>query len=164
MRIINWRFAEGVGTKHNTWQGRSVIKAAERMRRYWMVDFRQHPRAALTFRTRRGGATMAQSGNTIWVNADFKWGTSAAGIEQMTLTTIHEIGHWLMLDNKPIHAEPGNVMSEVIGDPYLNWTKTDMRWFGGLKWRSNLRPWQEPRHWYPKAMMGEELGEVSCFG
>jgi len=173
MRTITWQFRNGRHTRHNTWQGSTVAIAAARMARYWNVQLSQRPgKGVLVFETRNAGpkgAAMAQSGNRIWVNADFRWGTSETARQQMAFTVMHEIGHWLMMDNRPIHtATPGNVMSAVVGDPYLNFTQADMRWFGRLQWKSSLRPWNEPDFFRPKKttalMTAESFDPISLCG
>lgn len=159
--IVKWKFVNGRNTSHNTWQGRSVFRASERLARYWDIELVQDVPPALIFQTRSNGAkgsAMAHDGNRIWVNADFRWGKSPAAIEQMTLCTLHEIGHWLAKGGG--HAPAGNVMATVVGDPYVNWTRADMAWFGELPWKSTRRPWHEPRFWYPPAKaVGAPLDE-----
>lgn len=53
----------------------------------------------------------------------------------------------LKIELKSRKVGPGHVMSEVLGDPYINFTQQDMRWFGRLPWKSSLRPWDEPNFW-----------------
>ena len=173
MLTITWQFKNGKNTRHNTWQGKTVDIAAARMARYWNVQLSQRPgKGLLVFETRNAGpngAAMAQSGNRILINADFRWGSSETARQQMAFTVMHEIGHWLVQDNGRFgHAAPGNVMAAVVGDPFINWTQADMRWFGRLTWKSSLRPWNAPDFFRPKKttalMMSESFDPISICG
>jgi hypothetical protein len=161
-RVIRWRFTKEAGTNGSSFKADAITQVMiPRFLRYWDVDFQQLTTMAgtphVTFRlTTRTVSTMWTNGPVIHINAKFKWGTSLAAREQMGLCLCHEVGHWLSPSN-PIHAASvGNVMFAQVGDPYLNWTLVDMKWFGMLPWRSTLRPWHEKTHWYPlpKVAMG----------
>lgn len=155
MRKITWLFAKERNTDHATFQAKSIFRAFERLQRYWAVDFQQVTRnAQLTFvlTASKKPNPAWQQGRSIFLSANYKW----INHEQAVLAVVHEIGHWLVNGGGHVKS-PGFVMSEVIGDPFINFMQADMRWFSGLPWSSKLRPWDEPNYFRPRAPLTTEL-------
>lgn len=141
MRVVNWYFAHERNTSHSSWSVTSIKPAFDKIKRYWNIDFNQvliNPslEIILTNSSRGKNVPMWQNGKRIFASAGYNW----INKDQMVLALVHEFGHWLVNGGGHI-KQPGHVMSEVLGDPYINFSKEDMRWFGGLQWKSNVRPW-----------------------
>ncbi len=145
MRTITWNFVseKNAEKQGGNWSVKSIYPAFGKIKRYWNVNFQQEMRnkkpqlqIIFTNTTRHHSVPMWQSGKNIYVSAKYVW----VNPDQMILALVHEIGHWLVNGGGHI-KQSGHVMSEVLGDPYINFTQQDLRWFGGLPWKSNLRPW-----------------------
>ena len=148
MLKINWLFAKERNTEQATFQAKSIFNAFYRIQRYWSVDFQQVSSGSqLSFILTNGKKQNPawQRGKSIYLSANYKW----INHEQATLAVVHEIGHWLVNGGGHIKS-PGFIMSEVIGDPYINFTEQDLKWFGKLPWASKIRPWDEPNYFRPK--------------
>jgi hypothetical protein len=157
MRTINWNFAHEKNTSHATWSVLSIKPAFEKIQRYWNVEFIQVSKNArlqiiLTNSSRGKNVPMWQNGRRIFASAAYKW----VNPDQMVLALVHEIGHWLVNGGGHI-KQPGHVMSEVLGDPYVNFSKEDMRWFGRLPWKSKTRPWDAEEINFFRPMRGQTL-------
>lgn len=149
MTVIPWNLQIQSGARSATWSSRTIFRAIEKIARYWAVSMPQVSRGAVMpiILVPSGKYAMWTASKRICVNASFRWGTSAAGLEQQALALAHEMGHWIGGSG---HApSPGSVMYYMVSDPYTNFTTEDMRWFGRLPWRSSARPWNEPNYWRP---------------
>jgi hypothetical protein len=160
MRKITWLFAKERNTDHSSFQARSIFKAFARIQRYWSVDFQQvNSRANLSIilSANKRPYPAWQQGKSIYFSANYKW----INHEQAVLAFIHEFGHWLINGGGHIKNQ-GFVMSEIIGDPYINFGKEDMRWFNSLPWSSKLRPWDEPNYFRPLASQLKNPDNINC--
>jgi hypothetical protein len=148
MRTIIWNFAfeKNTDKQGGNWSVKSIHPAFGKITRYWNVNFQQ------VHASRGASVPMWQSGKNIYASAKYKW----VNPDQMILALVHEIGHWLVNGGGHI-KQPGHVMSEVLGDPYINFSKDDMRWFGGLPWKSNVRPWDAEELNFFRPMRGQAL-------
>jgi len=157
-RHIRWRFTVEKGAQSN-FQSRSIKIAFARLQRYWAVTEVQNVNGPvdLTFTLSKGNeGTMWTNGNRIYIKATFRWGVSQAAVEQMAMCLCHEFGHYFS-PGGIMHNGPGNLMTGQVSDPYFNWTQADMKWFGMLPWKSALRPWHEPKFWYPKPTFAQRF-------
>jgi hypothetical protein len=160
MRTIIWNFAfeKNTDKQGGNWSVKSIHPAFGKITRYWNVNFQQvqsgkpSMQIILTNASRGASVPMWQSGKNIYASAKYKW----VNPDQMILALVHEIGHWLINGGGHI-KQPGHVMSEVLGDPYINFSKEDMRWFGGLPWKSNVRPWDAEELNFFRPMRGQAL-------
>jgi hypothetical protein len=143
MKIL-WNFATKPIAQSGNWSIKSIFPAFARITRYWDVQFVQVSRGQhfQILLTNERGNSMWQRGNRIFAQSDYCW----INKDQMVLALVHEFGHWLVKGGGHM-SQPGHVMSEVLGDPFINFTQQDMRWFGRLRWKSSLRPWDEPNFW-----------------
>lgn len=143
MKTVNWSFGYEKGAQNGpgNWSAGSLSPAFGKITRYWNVNFQQVTKrpdlqVILTNSSRGANVPMWQSGKNIYASCRYKW----VNPDQMALAFVHEFGHWLVNGGGHI-KQSGHVMSEILGDPHINFSELDMRWFGGLPWKSAKRPW-----------------------
>lgn len=146
MRTITWNFSHELKTEHTNWSVLSIKPAFEKIQRYWNVNFVQvnkNPQLQIVLTNRRNGnASMWQSRKTIYVPAHYKWLTQGF----MSQALIHEFGHWLV-NGGGHNKDDKSIMHAVLMYDKINFQQTDMKWFGSLPWKNELRPWHENNYW-----------------
>lgn len=145
MRNITWNFGFEKGTDHSNYKATSIYSAFARLERYWKVSFTQvskNPQMQIILSNQRKGSGVAmwQNGKRIFVQAHFNWPNN----DFMAAALVHEIGHWLV--NGGGHGKTG-VMAAVLMYSHVNFSQEDMKWFGSLQFKSDLRPWHEENIW-----------------
>lgn len=156
MRNITWNFGFEKGTDHSNYKAASIYSAFARLERYWKVSFTQvskNPQMQIILSNQRKGSGVAmwQNGKRIFVQAHFNWPNN----DFMAAALVHEIGHWLV--NGGGHGKTG-VMAAVLMYSHVNFNQEDMKWFGSLQFKSDLRPWHEENIWkniFIKTLYGE---------
>jgi hypothetical protein len=142
----------GSGKFNTTYNVKSIYYCAQKMERYWDVQFVQdtkRPEFIINLSQSNGpkaGAVAWVTGKTIHISRtwNFRQNDKIGG-----QALVHEFGH---IFGGSSHAPQGlSIMSPVLIGPYANFTSIDANWFKVLPWRNaSLRPWNEPNYWVPK--------------
>lgn len=145
--IVTWTFTKKPNVRETGgFSGRSIISGAKRFERYWNVQFVQvsrNPNITFYLTDNMAPRDIARVyGTTIHVNSVFPW----VFVDQQIVPMCHEIMHIYGGNN---HLPPGNVMAAQAGNPYINFTQADSAYMSRFKWKSSLRPWNEPNFWVP---------------
>jgi hypothetical protein len=153
---LTWNLQIESGARHATFNSKAILSAFGRFTRYFDVVFPQELRPGRTpwmrlvttpRRHKSGNPRIAAwtTGRSIYFPTAYRF----SSFQEIVATITHEMGHVLGGYN---HAPPGHVMSEVLNDVYLNFTKLDMNWMR-LTQRTSPKPWNEPNVWRPAKMV-----------